>query len=80
MTRMKKGKKNFSQKKLYNKDFEKSKVRCFNYNKKVHYARECQENLRGKGIFNASTATEDETTQKNSFDEEYDDHRKEDFF
>ena len=73
MTRMKKGKKNFSQKKfshskkkVHNQDFDKSKVRCYNCNKKGHYARECKDKKKGKGRFHASTTMEDETTQKNA--------------
>ena len=45
MERMKKVKKNFSQKKfshlkkkVYNKEFDKSKVRCYTCDKKGHYA------------------------------------------
>ena len=67
-TRMKKGKRHFSQKnflhsnkKLFNKYFDNSKVRCYNYDKKGHYAKECKEEKNGKGRFHASTTIEDET-------------------
>ena len=68
-TRTKRRKKHFAQEKfshpknkLYNKEFDKSKIICYNCNNKGHYVRGCQEKQRGKGRFNASTAIEDETT------------------
>ena len=82
MERMKRGKKHLSHNKfynpnnkVYNKDFDKSNIKRYIFNKKGHYARECQENKRRKfkGIFHAFTAKEDEPTQKNSSNEEDDD-------
>ena len=75
MTRMKRGKKPFSWKKFphpkekeHHKNFDKTKVKCFNWNKKGHYARECREKKREKlkGIFHASTTTEGEPPRNNS--------------
>ena len=73
---MKRGKKHFSQnnishpkKKVYNKYFDNLKIRCYNCNKKGHYARERQAKQRGKGRFHASIAIVDETTQKNASNE-----------
>ena len=72
---MKRGKKHFSQKKfshpnkkVYKKYFKNLKIICYNCDKKGHYARECQAKQIVKEIFDASTAIEDETTQKNAFD------------
>ena len=55
MTRMKKGKNPFTSKK-FNKDFEKSKVRFYNCDKKGHYSMECKAKKKGKYQFHASTA------------------------
>ena len=73
---MKRGKKHFSQntfshpkKKVYNKYFDNSNIRCYNCNKKGHYARNHQAKKRGKGRFLASIAIVDETTQKNASNE-----------
>ena len=66
MARMKRGKNHFSQNKfshskknVYNKDFDKSKIIFYNYNKKGHYEKEFHAKPKGKGIFHASTTIED---------------------
>ena len=55
MTRMRKRKKHLSQKKffhsknkVYNKEFDNSKVKCYNCDNKGHYARECEAKKKGK--------------------------------
>ena len=71
---MKKGRKPFAPKKVFNKYFDMSKVICSNYGKKVHYPRKCKAKKNGKDQFHASTTIEYETFQKDSSSEEYDDH------
>ena len=79
MARMKRGKKHFSQKKfyhpkekVYNKDFDKSKIKCYNCKNKFHYARECRAKkiIKFKGRFHASTVMKDEPTRENAFDDQ----------
>ena len=84
---MERGNKLFSQKKFkhqkelfskeFNKNFDKSKVKCFNCIKKGHFARESRAKQRGKfkGRFHASISTEDEP-KRNKYSN-YQDTRKE---
>ena len=58
---------------MFNKNFDKSKVKCYNCQNKGHYARECKEKKKGEYQFHASMAIEDEPTQKKSSKEKDDD-------
>ena len=59
-------KKFFHWKKEFSKYFDKSKVWCYNFQKKGHYAKEWREKKNNKRRFHASTIVEDETPQKNA--------------
>ena len=80
MTRMKKGRKPFTSNKLFHgkkrmfkKDFDKSKDELFYCGKKGHFAKECYERNKKEGRIHAFTVVEGgEPCQKKSSKEEHD--------